>query len=121
MRMRLFACVVLAAACAAALFGMGARKRAQEAGAEVSVTGLVTVKGSEPHTWISFTAQDGTEYALSAADDTASELRRAQGVLLEISGTLEAEPTKRSPEAAGTGRPYGGTIRVRDFSAVDSD
>ncbi len=73
--------------------------RSKAAGGEGSVilVGKVSVKGSEPNTYLALTAEDGTVYEL--AGEKAGELRdEYQGRLIEVRGMLVKE-------AVGPGMP----------------
>lgn len=98
------------------LYPAAGRKKAEAARqTPVAVTGLVTIFGNEPHTWTGFTTTDGTVYRVTGDPELTESLPGRQGIMLEITGYLEApEPADGNETVSpvsipGTGS---GTIHI---------
>lgn len=79
---------------------------------QVTVVGQIGVYGNEPHTWLGFVDQQGVEYALDATADVLQELQKMQGLILEITGELDAIP---EGQPVGFQALSGGTLHVEEF------
>lgn len=84
----------------------------------VTVVGQIGVYGNEPHTWLGFVDQKGVEYALDATADTLQELRKLQGIILEITGKLDAVS---AGQPVGFQALSGGTLYVEEFKPHTSE
>lgn len=90
--------ILLLMACAVTGAGFSMARKPQEAASQeisrqVTVTGLVGVYGNEPHTWLGFVDQQGTDYGLDGPAELLESLRTMQGILLRITGQLRQKPT----------------------------
>lgn len=95
------------------LFAFGRRDKVEAVQLQqVTVVGQIGVYGNEPHTWLGFVDQKGVEYALDATADMLQELRGMQGLILEITGKLDAIP---EGQPAGFQALSGGTLHVQEF------
>ena len=100
-------------------FALGGRDKVESAQLlPVTVVGQIGVYGNEPNTWLGFVDQKGVEYALDATADMLQELRGMQGLILEITGELDAIP-EGQPE--GFQALSGGTLHVQEFKPHPSE
>lgn len=101
------------------VLAFGGRDKAEAAKSrQVTVVGQIGVYGNEPHTWLGFVDQKGVEYALDATTDVLQELRRLQGVILELTGELDAIP---EGQPVGFQALSGGTLHVEEFKPYVSE
>lgn len=111
MKLRAIFCVFVLIFCSTLVFAMGGKKDFDEEGREiVTITCTVKVYGNEPHTWLGLVAKDGTEYAISADDETIASLRQKQGLLLTVKGGLE--PPSKDGTSLGFNTLPGGRIYI---------
>lgn len=76
--------------CFATIFAMGNRAKLDEAGRSIiSVKGNIVVFGNEPHTWLGLKTEDDKVYNLVAEEKILTDLRKKQGLILEITGGYE--------------------------------
>ena len=115
---KFFFCILFAMICISMIFGMAKKDKSETEYTQIKVTGLVKIYGNEPHTFVGFTALDGTEYSLKADAAELKKLKKMQGILLEISGNLAS-----ATEIKGSGlyQLNGGTIYVKSFAVKDEN
>lgn len=113
--MKNFTIIVVTLGCiVGSIFSLGGRDIMKTADLKpIKVVGIIGVYGNEPHTWLGFIDQQGTEYILKATSQVLEDLRKLQGVLLEISGTIDARQDNELARLRGFS---GGTIQVEKFS-----
>lgn len=114
---KMFFCLIILTLCVSMCFGMAKKDKIKES-SEIVVTGLVKIYGNEPHTFVGFVSQDGTEYSLKAKDKELKKLKKMQGILLEISGNLASVTETKG---LGLYQLNGGTIYVKSFSQKEEN
>ena len=87
-----FVAIIMALAAAAVLYGGGSSSSED---LDVFI-GRIAVKGTEPHTFVSLTTDDGTEYRLRG--EPAAELRAEhQNTTVSVRGRVLDSPGKPMP------------------------